>query len=301
MENNLLFDFLNQKNIRYNVNVSASDLVSFKIGGIADVVVYPKFLNELIELTFLLKKEKIKYVILGNGTNTYFSDDGYNGIVISTSLLNHITLNGNYIVAQCGAKITDCAIFAYDHSLTGMEFASGIPGCIGGCVYMNASAFGGDISGIIYETKIYDLKTNKIRTLSENDHKYAMKHSIFMENNDYIILEASFKLSTGQKDQIESTMNNYMQKRINSQPINQPSAGSVFKRPKNLFAPKLIEEAGLKGMRIGDAMISTKHAGFIVNTGKASSSDVNKLIEIIKAKIKEKYKVDLEQEIIYIE
>lgn len=296
-----LISYLDSNSIAYFRNYPTKELVSFKIGGNADIAVYPTSYGQIIEIIKELKKEKIKYVILGNGTNTYFSDDGFKGVIISTRLLNKITVNGEYLTAQCGADIIACAENACENGLSGLEFAYGIPGNVGGCVYMNASAFDKDMSYAVMKSTVYDSRADIVTEIKNDGHNYGMKHSVFMENKDLIILETAFKLKYAPISDIRRQMEYNMKRRLNSQPLDLSSAGSVFKRPQGNFASKLIDEAGLKGATIGGAMVSNKHAGFIVNTGSATASELNELIKFIKGKVYGLYGILLEEEIIYIE
>ena len=296
-----LITYLDKEKIVYELNKSTKELVSFKIGGIANIVIYPDKTEQLSSLISLLKDKSIKYCILGNGTNTYFSSNGYNGAVISTKLLNSISLENDKITASCGCTINNVALKACENNLTGMEFTYGMPGCIGGCIYMNASAFNCDMTDIVYKTKVLNTDTEEISDLTLNEHKYGMKHSVFMEKPEYIVLEATFKLSYGIQEEIRAKMDENLIKREASQPLDLPSAGSVFKRPLVGYSSKYIDDAGLKGERVGDAIVSTKHAGFILNTGNATSKDVKDLIEIIKDRVFGKFGVELEEEIIFTE
>jgi UDP-N-acetylmuramate dehydrogenase len=299
--NKVIVDFLDMNGILYELNISAKTLVSFKIGGKVKIVIYPKNLKELTDTMGILKSSKSKYVFLGNGTNTFFSDEGYDGAVISTKKMNKISVNDTHITAQCGANLKDCCIVAFLNSLTGMEFAYGIPGNIGGCIYMNASAFGKDMSNIVLKTVVLNTETEELFTINKEEHLYGMKHSVFMDNKNYFIIETQLELRKGDKDKIYSAMEENMSKRNASQPLDIPSAGSVFKRPLNNYASKLIDDAGLKKTTVGDAEVSELHAGFIVNIGNAKSSDVLNLIQIIKNRIFDLYGILLEEEIIYIE
>ena len=299
--NKELIDFLDINGILYELDISAKTLVSFKIGGKVKIVIYPKNLKELIDTIGILKSSKFRFVFLGNGTNTFFSDEGYDGAVISTKKMNKVSVTGTYITAQCGANLKDCCIVAFLNSLTGMEFAYGIPGNIGGCIYMNASAFGKDMSNIVLKTVVLDTETGKLLTINKEEHLYGMKHSVFMDNKNYFIVETQLELQHGDKNKIYSSMEENMSKRNASQPLDKPSAGSVFKRPLNNYASKLIDDAGLKKTTVGDAEVSELHAGFIVNNGNAKSSDVLNLIQIVKNRIFDLNGILLEEEIIYIE
>ena len=300
MYNNLI-SYLDGNSIAYLLNISARELTSFKIGGNIDLVVYPRYSTQIIDIIKILKGDGIRYYVLGNGTNTYFSDNGFKGVIISTMRFNRITVDENYIIAKSGANIGSCALSACENSLTGFEFAYGIPGNVGGCVYMNASAFNRSISEITARSTVYDINSDRIFDISYDGHKFGIKHSVFMENKSLVILETAFMLQYGNKSHIRDTMEAYIEKRRNTQPLELPSAGSVFKRPKNAYASKLIDDLGLKGIKIGGASVSERHAGFIVNTGYATARDVRGLVELIKSKVKDKYGILLEEEIIYIE
>ena len=289
--------FLNDNRIEYQLSVNIAEYVSFKVGGVGTIIAFPSTQQQLCDLICFVNN-KMKYFILGCGTNCYFSD--YEGIIISTKKLNIIFSTNNKLMAECGASLTKCALHAYQNSLTGIEFLYGIPGSVGGGLYMNASAFGGMISQVVTECTAFNIDTGKTLTLSNCDMHFEPKKSIFMDCK-IIVLSAVFDLSLFDKKIIKKTMDNFLIKRYSSQPLNLPNAGSAFKRPKNAYASELIDKAGLMGVSVGDAEISTKHAGFIINKGNATSSDVNSLIGLIKTTIKNKFDVDLEEEIIYVE
>lgn len=290
--------FMDELAIEYEIDANIAQNLSFRVGGIAKAIVFPDTLNKFCKIISFVK-DKIKFFVLGKGTNCYFNEY-YDGVIISTVMLDGITLKDNKIITKCGTSLTRCAVYAYEKELTGIEFLYGIPGSVGGGVYMNASAFGGMVSDFVCECTVYDINSNKIFVISKNELKFNLKHSLFMEKSLYA-LEVTFSLKYGNKKEINDLMNRYMKKRIDTQPLNLPNAGSTFKRPKNSYASQLIDEAGLKGCRIGDAEVSTKHAGFIVNRGNATARDVNLLINIIKKEIYNKFSVELEEEIIFVE
>lgn len=298
MDFSAICGFLEQMCIEHYFSVKTADLVSFKVGGIARVVIYPKTIDELSLLVRYLSNEK--YVILGNGTNCYFTDELYNGAVIVTSKINSIKVNGEHVVAQCGAGLLRICKYAYENSLEGFEFAYGIPGTVGGAVCMNASAFGKSMSDIVVESCVVNIEDGRIYSLGANEHQFMEKHSIFREKH-LCLLECTLKGVTGDKSKIFSKMKKYITDRRAKQPLNMHSAGSTFVKPQNDFASRLIDSAGLKGIRVGDAQVSNKHAGFVVNLGNAKSTDVKLLIEIIKEKIFLKFNVELKEEVIYIE
>lgn len=298
MDFSSLINYLNKCEVKYQTNVNTASIVSIKVGGIASVVIYPNTIEQLCNLLNFIHS-KYKYYLIGKGTNVYFCDF-FDGVIISTKYLNRIKLIDNDMEAECGASLTRCAVYAYDNSLTGLEFTYGIPGTVGGGVYMNASAYGGQISDVVRECLVYDTEKKDTYILKNEYMDFSSKHSAFM-NRKYIILTATLHLLKGDNIEIKSKMDTYMQNRINTQPLNIPSAGSAFKRPIGYYASRLIDEAGLKGYKIGDAQISKKHAGFIINKGSASAKDINDLIRYVKKEIKTKFNVDLEEEIIYLE
>ena len=290
--------YLDVNSIDYKKDAEIAPYVSIRVGGIASFIAFPDSIEKLCNLINYVRG-RIKYYILGNGTNCYFADY-YDGLIIITNKINEINISKNSITAECGASLTRCAVYAYENSLTGIEFLYGIPGGVGGGAYMNASAYGYMTSQFIKECLVYDSIQNKILIMSREGLDFGIKHSVFM-SKEYFVLSVTFDLTVGNKDKIKCLMDSYMNKRIVSQPLDIPSAGSAFKRPKNDYASRLIDRAGLKGYRIGDAEVSTKHAGFIVNRGSATANDINKLLYEIKETIKEKFDIELEEEIIFVE
>lgn len=289
-----------QINVDYKINGKTAAINSFKVGNSARIIVFPDNIDKLTRILGFVIKNNCKYVVIGNGTNIYFCDN-YDGVVIVTKQINSITIADNIITAACGADITACAAMALKSSLEGFEFAYGIPGTVGGAVYINASAFGSSVSNIVLESLVYDLKTGNIKTLSREQHKFKIKESVFSKEKGYIVLYTKFLLKNGNNQNIREKMEKYLHRRKETQPLNFPSAGSVFIKPEGAFASQLIDEAGLKGYRVGGAEVSQKHAGFIVNVAGATSNDINCLIEHIKTIIKSKYNIELMEEIIYIE
>lgn len=301
MDCRVLTDYLEQNKVYYEKNAKTSSLVSFRIGGTADIVIYPGTEGEFSEILRISNENGYKYAILGNGTNSYFCDGNYGGAVIVTSRLNRIYTDGNTLVAQCGASLSECAKTALKEGLCGMEFLFGIPGSTGGAVYMNASAFGSSVSDIISESKVFDVKKNEIYVIGAKDHDYDIKRSVFSKNKNLVVIESKFHLCKGDSAKIRTRMSDFLMRRSATQPLDFPSAGSVFKRPRELYASKLIDEAGLKGLTLGGASVSRKHAGFIINVKDATANDLLKLIEIIKIVVERKSGVVLEEEIIYME
>ena len=271
---------------------------SFRIGGAADLAVFPKTATELKYIVAYLKDRELPYIVVGKGSNILFEDDGYHGCVIFTEKMNKITVEGNRITAGAGASVTALATTAKNASLTGLEFSYGIPGSVGGAVVMNAGAYGGEMSGVFESCEIFDTEKLELCVFSAAQMDYSYRHSIFTENKNLICLSATFALKEGNKEEIEAVMRDLMGRRISKQPLDYPSAGSVFKRPApDIFVGKLIEDSGLKGYTIGGAQVSEKHAGFIINVGGATARDVLDLVEHIRTVIRKNYGVELECEV----
>lgn len=272
---------------------------SFKIGGPARVFATPNTYDALLFLLKSATRLDVRYYILGNGSNILFDDSGFNGLVISSSAFNKIEINGNKLTAGCGAMLTACAVKAKESSLTGMECLFGIPGSVGGAVYMNAGAYGREMCDVTVKTKFIDLETMTLREVIGDGHKFGYRHSIFKEINAFI-LETELVLEKGQISEITSAMDDYKQRRITKQPLEYPSAGSTFKRYPGRYTGQMIDELGLKGRSVGGAQVSEKHAGFIINKGNATCNDVLSLIEIVKSEIRNAYDIEIETEVIYV-
>lgn len=287
-------------NTKYEIGAKTAPLTSIGVGKSASLVVYPHSMQILCRILDIVTLKNYKHFVLGNGTNCYFCDY-YNGIVIVTRLLNEIVVNGNELIALCGASLEGCASLAMLHSLSGLEFAHGIPGTVGGGVYINASAYGSKIADFVKSSTVYEKSSGRIRELTKDEHLFGEKSSVFTRTNDYVILETRFELSVGDYDAIRARIDDLDAKRRNSQPLDEKSAGSAFKKPNGWYASQLIDLAGLKGFSVGSAQVSKKHAGFIVNKNEASADEIKKLIEHIKFVVLEKFNVKLEEEIIYVE
>lgn len=273
------------------INEPMSKHTSFKTGGNAEFFVTPDNKNELIEI---LKIDDIPITIIGNGTNVLVKDNGIKGIVVSTIKLREYTLENDFIEADCGVPLIKLAKIAQENSLSGLEFACGIPGTIGGAVVMNAGAYGGEMKDIVVSSKYIDEKLN-INEIQE--HKFDYRKSIYTSEIRGTIISVRIKLQYGNKDLILKKMNENIESRNLKQPVEKPSAGSTFKRKEGVIVSKLIDEAGLKGFSIGGAEVSTKHAGFIINKGGATSEDILNLIAHVQKVIKEKYDIEIETEI----
>ncbi len=277
-------------------NVSLKDYTSIKVGGNADVIVLPDSIEKIKDCITLLRKKNITYMIKGNGSNLVFSDEGFRGVIIEVcSKLSKIEVDGKYMVAEAGALLSQAANRALAHSLTGLEFASGIPGTVGGAAFMNAGAYDGDMSGVIVETLNLDREGNFV-TLKGEEHGFSYRNSK-IQQNDLICLRVTMKLQRGNPEEIRAKMKDLNARRREKQPLDMPSAGSVFKRPPGHYAGKLIQDCGLKGFSIGGAQVSEKHCGFIVNTGNATAKDIVDLISYIQKTVYEKTGVLLEPEV----
>ncbi len=269
---------------------------SFEIGGPADIFLSPATEEELVKLLKLIDKYKVNYYILGKGSNLLVSDKGYRGIIISMDNIDKsCRVEGLELFVSAGISLKKATELALEHSLSGFEFAYGIPGSVGGAVFMNAGAYDGEIKDILTKVKLID-RDRQIRWLDASELDLSYRHSN-IEENGYIVLEACFELKKADKSDIESKMQELMSRRIDKQPLEYPSAGSTFKRPVGQFAGKLIDDAGLRGYRLGGASVSSKHCGFIINESSATADDVLSLIGHIKATVKDKFDVELEAEL----
>nr|WP_237756570.1 UDP-N-acetylmuramate dehydrogenase [Apilactobacillus kunkeei] len=264
-------------------------------GGPADLVAFPKNTEEVRELLAMTKRDNLPITVLGNASNLIIKDGGIRGLVIILTEMNEITSHDDLVIAQAGARYIDTTIVAQQHGLTGMEFAAGIPGSIGGAVFMNAGAYGGETAEVIESVTVLTPE-NEIKTLSNSELDFGYRHSAVQDQDD-IVLEATFKLSTGDKDEIQAEMDRLNELRESKQPLDLPSCGSVFKRPEGYFAGKLIHDAGLQGYQSGGAQVSKKHAGFIVNIDNATATDYLNVIKHVQETVYAKNKVHLETEV----
>ena len=276
-------------------NISLSTLTTYKTGGVAKLVIYPNNINNLKELITLIHKYNINYFLLGKGSNILFSDKEFNGIIIKLDKLNKFEIKQNEIYVESGMILSKLVQESIKNNLTGLEFAIGIPGTIGGAIYMNAGAYGSNMSNIIKSVIALNEKL-QIEEIPLEKLKFDYRYSIFQANKNSICIAANIKLEFGNHDEITSKIKENLLKRKNSQPLEYPSAGSVFRNPEGNYAGKIIEELGLKGKSIGGAEISTKHANFIINKNNASSSDILNLIKLVQKEAKDKYKIDLKLE-----
>lgn len=286
-------------NIDVSYDLSFSNLTTFKTGGNAKAVLFPKTVEEVKEAVSLCREHSVEFYVLGNGSNVLASQNGYDGVIISMTKLNEVKLLPNdEIYCEAGAMLKTLCKAALDNSLTGAEFAWGIPGSVGGAVFMNAGAYGEEIKMIIKECTFLN-SDGEVITLPVNELDLAYRHSRFSGSND-IILSASFALKKGDKTEIKAKMDDLLSRRKDKQPLEFPSAGSTFKRPEGHFAGALIEQSGLKGLSVGGASVSEKHAGFIINKNNATSDDIHELIDLVKQKVYENTGIMLECEVIFL-
>lgn len=277
------------------LNVPLSLHTTYKVGGKAKCFIYPEDTKKLIKLLKYIKKNNIKYKILGNGSNTLFSDRPFDGIIIKLDKFDNIDIKVNTVVVGAGYNLMKLCALVARRSLTGLEFASGIPGTIGGAVYMNAGAYKSDMGYIIKRVKVLT-PDFKVINMTNRELDFHYRSSFFQTHKDYICLEATIGLKKGKKEEIQKVIRERKQRRLETQPLEYPSAGSVFRNPEGLFAGKLIEDLGLKGLMKGGAQISNKHANFIINKKDAKASDIKELIEFTKEAVEDKYKVELKVE-----
>jgi UDP-N-acetylmuramate dehydrogenase len=273
-----------------------SKLTSFRIGGNADVVCVPKSADEIIACIGEAKTQNLPYYIIGNGSNILVRDKGLRGVVIKIlDGMDEISIEDDLIVAQAGAKLSSLSRFCTDNSYVGMEFAFGIPGTVGGGLFMNAGAYGSELKDCVVWAEVIN-ENLEIVTYTLEDMKLEYRNSAF-QRNKCIITKAGFKLDKGNKEESQKRIEELTNRRRASQPLKYPSAGSTFKRPVGGYAAQLIDEAGLKGLTVGGAMVSTQHAGFVINNGNATANDVLELVDMIIEKVKEASGITLEPEI----
>ncbi|MBR5227373.1 MAG: UDP-N-acetylmuramate dehydrogenase [Clostridia bacterium] len=297
---NGLLEFLDASKIK--INEPMKNHTTLKVGGIADVLVLPGNVEEIVKSIEYAKLNNMPVTVIGNGSKLLVRDGGIRGLVIKLgSKFSNVEINDEKITAQSGITLPLIARVAKESSLSGLEFACGIPGTIGGAIYMNAGAYGSEMSNIVEEVTYLDSNL-KVKTINKEELEFGYRQSYFKKNklDGNIILSVVLKLQKGEIQEIEDKMKENSAQRKEKQPLEYPNAGSTFKRPEGYFVGKLIDEAGLKGKRIGGAQISTKHSGFIVNVDNATASDVIELIDLTKKEISSKNGVYLEEEIIII-
>jgi len=268
---------------------------SFKVGGPVDILLTPKDFNQVLDVVKLCKKENIPYYIMGNGSNLLVKDGGIRGVMIKLVKLNKIQVKGNKIITESGVSLKDISTTALENCLTGFEFACGIPGSVGGAVTMNAGAYNGEISNVIESAKVI-CNSGEIIVLNREEMELGYRMSSILKNG-YTILEVTFNLEKGNKENIMNRIEDLSKRRDEKQPLEYASAGSTFKRPQGHFAAKLIEDSGLKGESVGDAQVSEKHSGFIINKGNATAKDILTLISIVQDRVRQNFDIDLYTEV----
>ena len=293
-----LEEIVGKDKVKYNEKMSK--YTTMRVGGPCDCIVFPDEISKIKEVIDFCKNENITFFVIGNGSNLLVKDEGIHGVVIKLGhRFGKIELDGEYILAYAGATMPTLSQLAKKNSLKGLEFACGIPGTIGGGVKMNAGAYGSQISDILYEVTYMDEK-EEIKTIKNKDCSFGYRKSIFTINPNYVILSAKFKLERGNIDEIENKMKENSLARKAKQPLEYPNFGSVFKWPEGYFVGKLVDDAGLRGYKIGGAQVSTKHTGFIVNVDNATCKDVLNLIGYVQTTVYNKFNVKLTPEVIII-
>lgn len=287
-------EFINKEDIYANEPMSKH--TTFKIGGTADIFVKLRSTEQIERLINLCNEKNVPIKVIGNGSNILVKDNGVRGVVAKICTNSYEFLDEETIRVDAGMLNVKVSMILVEHSLTGFEFASGIPGTIGGAVKMNAGAYGSQMSDVVVKTKYIDLKDMQIKEINNTEQKFEYRKSLFSTTLS-IIIDTTLQLKKAEKEEIQKKISKNNESRKTKQPIEKPSAGSTFKRGKNFITAQLIDECGLKGYTVGGAQVSTKHAGFIVNTGNATASDVIKLVEIIKQKVQEKFNKDIDLEI----
>ncbi|MBO5359069.1 MAG: UDP-N-acetylmuramate dehydrogenase [Clostridia bacterium] len=290
--------FCKEKCITVKQNECMKNHTSFKIGGECDYFVVPKNAEQLKAVIQKANQLEMPYFILGKGSNLLVSDQGIEGVVISLCGLDNITVNGQEITALAGASVASLCTTALENGLTGLEFAYGIPGSVGGGLYMNAGAYGGEFCDTVIRAE-YLTKDGQIKEIGIKDMALGYRTSVFKTNGG-VILSATFRLEKGEKAEIKAKMDDFLNRRKTKQPLEYPSAGSTFKRPTGYFAGALIEQNNLKGASVGGAKVSEKHAGFVINYNNATANDVKALMAKIQKTVKENNGVELEPEVIFV-
>lgn len=290
---------MKNKLLDLNIIEDASLYNTYKLDSKAKYLVNINNTDELINLIKVLKEENVKYFVLGASSNVILPKY-YDGVVIKLSGFDKCTIEDNKVYVEANYMINKLAMETAKNGYSGLEWASGIPGSIGGCIYNNAGAYKGEIIDVIKDITVLDQETYEVKTLQKEEANFEYRDSIFKHNKNLIILSTNLELTESNKDELLEIIKDRTEKRMASQPLDMPSCGSVFRNPEGLVAGKLIDDLGLKGYKIGGAQISEKHANFIVNAGNATYEDIVSLIEFIKDKVKENYNIDLilEQEII---
>lgn len=289
-------ELFEKKNIEVRLNEPLKEYTSFKIGGPADYLVIPETVDELIYSIEILRENGIPYMVLGRCTNILVKDGGIEGaVILLREKFSHMEAHGELVTACAGASLREFSEFALENSLGGMEFANGIPGSVGGGVFMNAGAYDGELKDIVEKVTVLDKNLN-VRILSGEEMNFSYRHSL-AQDEELIILSATFKLQRKNPEEVRKKMDELLERRKSKQPLEYPSAGSTFKRPEGYFAGKLIDDSGLRGLTHGGAQVSWKHCGFVINRGDATAVDVLQLIDIVKKVVYDKLGVEIYPEV----
>lgn len=269
---------------------------TFRVGGNADYFVMPQSAEEVKNIVALCKEADMPYYILGNGSNLLVGDKGYRGVIIQIyKEMNHIRIDGDKVIAQAGALLSRVGTATLEAELTGFEFAAGIPGTVGGAVFMNAGAYGGEMKDIIANAIVLT-QDGDIVTINKEDLELGYRTSVIAKKG-YVVLEVEYQLQKGDKEAIRARMDELKVQRVTKQPLEYPSAGSTFKRPEGYFAGKLIQDAGLRGFQVGGAQVSEKHCGFVINKDQATAADIQELMRQVSDKVMQEFGVKLEPEV----
>ena len=295
----MIKSFFDNLNITYKEDISLKNYNTYRLNTISKFLVFPKTVDELRHILKYLKENKIKYYLLGNGSNIILSMNYYDGVMIKLDSLNEIIYKDNLVTAGAGCSLIKLSLDTIEKGLSGMEFSSGIPGCVGASVAMNAGAYNSDISTILKEVTILT-PDNEIVIMKKEELDFEYRNSFLKKNKDYIVISTTFELEKGNIDEMKELITERKKKRVASQPLDMPNAGSVFRNPEGSYAGALIEGANLKGYNINGAEVSIKHANFIVNKGNATGKDIIDLIDKIQKEIKEKDNIELKLEQIIV-
>lgn len=296
----MIRDFINELGIEFYEAVSLKKYNTYRLETVARYLVFPDNRDNLRELVMFLERENVKYIVLGNGSNIILANDYYDGVVILLSKFKNLKINGNVVEVEAGYSLSKLGIETASMGLSGLEFAAGIPGFVGASIAMNAGAYNSSMESVVDSVVVLDPDFNYVEIKNE-DMDFEYRSTMFKKRLGYIIISAVIKLEYGKKEELMEKINNRREKRFVSQPLEFPSAGSVFRNPEGMHAGELIEKCGLKGYSVNGAMVSSKHANFIVNSGNASGSDIVVLIGRIKSDVKEKFGVDLVLEQIIVD
>lgn len=296
----MIKNFIDKNFYEYYEDISLKPYNTYRLNTKCKYLIFPKNIEELIDLLKYLKSNNYKYLILGNGSNVIFKSDYYDGVIIRLDKLNKVTIENNIVEAYAGVSLSKLSMDISLKGLAGLEFACGIPGHVGASVAMNAGAYNSSMSDIIIDAKIINSNLELI-TMTKEELEFSYRDSFLKRNKDYIVVSARFELKNSNSKELLETISTRRVRRLETQPLNYPSAGSVFRNPEGMHAGELIEKCNLKGYQVGGAVVSQKHANFIINNGKATGEDIVKLINIIQEKIYKKYNIKLIKEQIIIE